>query len=87
MCSSSVVRLKCFVLKNIKVLSSTCGECAPNCLHSHRCSSSTRVTMYSAKNGNQNGDTKIITSNLRESLYNTENFLATSSRQFVNVSK
>jgi hypothetical protein len=43
------VRLKCFVLKNIRVLSSTCGECAPSCLLSHRCSSSTLVTMYSAR--------------------------------------
>lgn len=43
------VRLKYFVLKNINVLNRTCGECAPNCLHSQRCSSSTRVTIYSAK--------------------------------------
>ena len=43
------VRLKCFVLKNIRVLSSTCGEWAPSCLLSHRCSSSTLVTMYSAR--------------------------------------
>jgi hypothetical protein len=42
-------RLKCFVLKNINVLRRTCGECAPSCLHSHKCSSSTRVTMYSER--------------------------------------
>jgi hypothetical protein len=42
------VRLKCFVLKNIRVLSRTWGEWAPSCLLSHRCSSSTLVTMYSA---------------------------------------
>lgn len=42
-------RLKCFVLKYMSVLNRTCGEWAPNCLHSHKCSSSTLVTIYSAK--------------------------------------
>lgn len=40
-------KLKCFVLKNIRVDSRTCGEWAPSCLLSQRCSSSTRVTIYS----------------------------------------
>lgn len=44
-CTLLTAKLKCFVLKNMRVLSNTWGEWAPNCLLSQRCSSSMRVTI------------------------------------------